>query len=191
MADFNYYYRYLQTGLDQAEGYLLRDDLFGHLSVTASPENPSYPTLALGWLLLYQVYITALADTIPERDTVDTVQRQMDLTRTKWRVAWEKKAAWEFRSRLRQWGNVVNDIRRAPEKNADYYPYEVRWRVLLELLQPEIPEISSDQQEQLTGLDRLMRVFLIPTDFIWQAEFSSAFPVEPYWYLWGLPNDTF
>ena len=187
--DFEYYRIYLQAGVEHAESYLLLDELYAPLNLTAPPGMPSYPAFTLGGWLLYQALAQPLADTASRRTTLDTIQRQMDVVRVKWRVAWEKKATWEFQSRLRQWSNTVTEIRREPADNADYYPYEVRRRVQLALLRDEVPEIDPAYLENLANMDRLLNVLLKPGDFIWDAVLAPGFPKDEYWYLWGLPYE--
>ena len=189
MPDFQHYQQYLQGGLKAAEGYLLSDDLFWPLNILPAFGEPSYPNLTLGGLLLYQAYARPLAQTPSQQTDLQQIDTQLDVTRTQWRVAWERKAAWEFKSRLRQWGNILKEIRVDPDDNAGYYRYEVRSRVLLALLQAELGEVDPAQNEHLASLDLLLRALFAPGDFIWEPVFAAEFSVDKFWYLWGLPKE--
>jgi len=189
MPDFAHYRVYLQAGLREAERYLLSDNLFWPLNITPAFGEPSYPNLTLGGLLLYQAYARATASSGPEKAVMRQIETELDAERTRWRVAWERKAAWEFKSRLRQWGNVLKEIRIDPEDNIDYYRYEVRLRVLITLLHPELREIDPAEQEHLDSLDLLLRALFDPGDFIWEPELAPGFPADDFWYLWGLPKE--
>jgi hypothetical protein len=112
----------------------------------------------------------------------------MKTYRSRWQVAWERKASWEIGSRLRQWENVLKEIRLDPEEHLDFYRYEVRWRVLIQLLLSELKELEIAQQEQLNGLDLLLRALFAPGDFIWEPELAPGFPSVSYWFLWGHPK---
>ena len=112
----------------------------------------------------------------------------MNSYRTRWQVAWERKASWELRSRLRQWGNVLKEIRQDPEEHIDYYRSEVRWRVFIQILLSEIKVVETAQQEVLDGQDLLLRAIFSPGDFIWESELAPGFQSDPYWFLWGHPG---
>jgi hypothetical protein len=126
-----------------------------------------------------------LAEAPSQRATFQKIEIEMEALRTRWQVAWEKKAAWEFESRLRQWGNVLKDIRVDPEDNIPYYRYEIRLRVLLDLLTEQVEEIDPALQAHLDSLDMLLRALFTTGDFIWEAGLAGSFPEKDYWYLWG------
>jgi hypothetical protein len=186
MPDFTHYRIYLQAGLKEAERYLLSDDLFWPLSIAPTPGEPGYPNLTLGGLLLYQIFARPLAKSVSQKTTLRKINIEIEATRTRWQVAWERKASWEFKSRLRQWGNFLKEVRVDPEDNIGYYHYEVRFRVMLDLLKPEIREVTPAVLEQLNGLDVLLRALFAPGDFIWEPELETEFPKERFWYLWGV-----
>ena len=190
MLDFAYYQVYLQAGIEEAEGYLLSDQLFWPLSISSAPSAKSYPKLTLGGLLLYQAYARPLARTASQNVDLQQIENQIDALRTRWRVAWERKAGWEFTSRLRQWGNAIKEIRIDPENNLGYYRYEVRWRVILDFLQADLRDIEAASLEHLDSLDLLLRALFAPGNFIWEPELANEFPVDRFWYLWGALKET-
>lgn len=189
MPDFYHYQKYLQAGLKEADRYLLSNDLFWPLNIVPAFGEPSYPNLTLGGLLLYQSYARPLALSPSQNAALQQLETQIEVTQTRWRVAWERKATWEFKSRLRQWGNFIKEVRVDPEDNVGYYRYEVRLRVLLELLRADIREVDPAHLQHLDSLDLILRALFSIGDFIWALEFSPQFPIEKYWYLWGLPNE--
>ncbi len=186
MPDFAHYRVYLQAGLKEAERYLLSNDRFWPLNIAPALGEASYPNLTLGGLLLYQAYARPLARTASQIAALQQIDTQIDAARTRWRVAWERKAAWEFKSRLRQWGNSIKEIRVDPEDSAGYYRYEVRWRVILALLQADVRELDPAHLEHLDSLDLILRALFAPGNFIWDPEFAPVFPIDKFWYLWGL-----
>lgn len=168
------------------ESYLLSDTLFWNLSVS-SQIGHNYPNLTIGGLLLFQKYAGSLIETEFQRNSYRKIETQFEAFRTNWRVAWGRKTTWEFQSRLRQWGHVLTEIRKDSDKNIPYYRYEVRTRVILSLLQPEISEINPAYLDQLENQDAQLRLLLNPGVFIWDAALVAAFPEDDYWFLWGLP----
>ena len=148
MPDFAYYQVYLRAGLREAERYLLSSDLFWPLNIVPPLDEPIYPALTLGGLLLYHAFARPHADMDSKQSTLQQLDNELEGVRTRWRVAWESKAKWEFKSRLRQWGNVIKEIRVDPEDNIPYYQYEVRLRVMLSLLQDDLQQVTQDDSEE-------------------------------------------
>ena len=179
--DFSYYQVYLQAGIGQLQDYLLSDELFWPLGIQG------YLNLTLGGLLYYQRCAHALVVTASEQRLYQKISSELDSSRTRWRVAWQRKATWEFQSRLRQWGQALNEIRHEAEKNVPYYHSEVRTRVILSLLIPEVGELTSADQEQYESQNVLLRTMLKTGAFIWGPELEPAFPQDEFWYLWGQP----
>jgi hypothetical protein len=95
------------------------------------------------------------------------------------------KANAEFKSRLILWRNFLEDYRKRPESNYDRYAYEVVRRVILHLLKAEADDLHQAEIEMLKGLDKLLRVYFVSGDFIWDPNLTPSFPEETYWYLYG------
>jgi hypothetical protein len=188
MSDFEYYQAYLQAALNGLEPYLLSDDLYQSMAVLPAAAR-NYPSLTLGSLLLYQQYARPLVRTGAERSAYQKLEIELDVLRTRWRVAWEGKAAREFEARLRQWGNALQEIREDPVENLAYFRYEVRARVMLDLLKTETRDLAPAQVTHLENLDLILQALFQQGEFIWEPEFIPAFPQDPYWYLWGQPKN--
>jgi len=153
--------KYLQAALPELKAYLLSDILY-------YPLGGNLPRLTLGGILLAQRRLGTPPD--PQFATVKET----------WRAAWTKKAAQETEARLTLWRNYLNDYRRDPEQ-AENYPYEVRWRVMLTLLLPEAETSPAD----LPALDRFLRANLLSAPFIWDADLAKNFPQDEFWFLYG------
>jgi hypothetical protein len=82
------------------------------------------------------------------------------------------------------WADFIDEYSRAPEANADRYAYEVQRRVMLDLLLAD-GNAPEGVAELLGKLDALVKTFLVPGDFIWEAELQDGFPRNQYWYLYG------
>ncbi len=182
--NFDYYLTFVQGGVEQLESYLLSDDLFWNLGL-ASPTGQSYPMLTLGELLFFVRCAGALAQSPAQEAACRQSESQLDALHTRWRTAWERKASREFQSRLRQWGERVEEIRQDPAENAPYYHTEVRLRTFLELLRPDAVEVSPAYLEHLRSLDLIVKSLLVPGEFVWHPDLAPAFPREPFWFLWG------
>ncbi len=163
---------YLKAGLEELESYLLSREVYWPLG------RSSLPQLTLGNLLLTRLRLKA-------RGLLSTAEEaRLEEQRYRWRVAWEKKARQEFRSRFRLWKNYLEDYSETPSAFAPDYPQEVRHRAILELLQAEMTT-PLPETLQLEQLDEHLRAVFIPGPFIWEADLQPAFPKETWWYLYG------
>lgn len=115
----------------------------------------------------------------------EELNTRLETIRSRWRAAWEKKARREYPYRLRQWAHFLDEYRRGPEKQADRYPYEVRQRVILSLLQEDAQEAAVENEQQLFTLDELLRRDFVEGEFVWDVGMDEGFPRDVYWYLWG------
>jgi len=165
---------FLEAGIPELKDYLLSEELFWPITA----RGYDLPRLTIGGLLLAQARLDARGERI------DAQIAQLEVIRSKWRVAWETKAGREFQSRLNLWSNYLTDYRQNPEGYADSYPHEVHNRVMLKLLRSDLPA-DMLEQEALSSLDTALRSSLLPGTFIWEPELKSGFPQDAYWFLYG------
>ena len=192
MPGILYDLKYLDSGLEALEAYLLADDLYWPVGASALAGEPDFPSLTLGGLFLAQKRLAASSLAGEQLRSYQDVVQKLEAVRQSWRVAWERKARRSFHARLNQWRNFLVDYSDHPEEHASRYPYEVRVRVMLALLQPEAGSIEEAELELLASLDQLVRARLQPGAFIWEAALSHAFPPDGFWFLYGTlkANDT-
>ena len=157
---------YLETALPELKTYLLSDTLF-------YPLTHPLPRLTLGGLLLSQRRLHAYEDVSP-------LDLRLDMLRSKWRVAWEKKAAQELETRLRLWGNYLNEHGNNKELG-NYYAHEVRLRVMAGLLSVEL----GHEPDELVALDQLLRAKFCSGEFLWDQALSNEFSRDDFWFLYG------
>jgi hypothetical protein len=99
-----------------------------------------------------------------------------------------QKSLAESSTRINLWRAYLQDIQEA-ERTPGNYAYEVRHRVILQLLS-ELTEIMDDDslQDQIRGLDGMLRGMLSePSEFIWDEPLSEVYPAEQYWFLYRRP----
>lgn len=189
MKSFEYDLKYLQAGLEVIEDYLLSSEVFWRLSADPPPGAPDYPQLTLGSLLLSKVRLPAYTITHEQETIRQQVILELERARSKWRVAWENKARRCFGVRVRMWADFLEEYKSNPPENADRYSYEVRLRVMLELLLAECGRQNLTEANQLSELDGYIKSVLEKGGFIWESDVQSGFPVNVYWYLYGrLPS---
>jgi hypothetical protein len=185
MKTFDYELRYLKAGIETLESYLLSDHLYWSLDAKTEASEPPFPNLTLGGLLLTEARLRGRRLTLEQEVQLGEVLPRLELLRSKWRVAWGKKADRSLHNRLNMWRDYLDEYCKAPEANADRYPYEVQRRVMLELLLSEVGPLPEAASELIARLDSLVKAFLIPSDFIWEAELKDGFPKGRFWYLYG------
>jgi hypothetical protein len=190
MSAFDYDLRYLKAGIESLESYLLSDHLHYSLDTRAQSGEPAFPNLTLGNLLLSEARLRAWPKTLEQEGQLGALLPRLDQQRSRWRTAWGKKAVRSLHSRLNLWRDYLDEYRRTPDANADRYAFEVKRRVMIDLLQVEVDEPSRTDLELLARLDALLKTFLIRGKFIWSGELAGGFPTERYWYLYGwLPDE--
>ena len=185
MASVEYDLGYVSAALPILEDYLFSQELFWSLAAKPPAGGPPYPELTLGNLFLAIARLKARQLSHEQEARLYKMEIELDSTRSRWSVAMENKAARSYSSRLKMWGNFLDEYRNSPENHYDRYGYEVRLRVMLELLKPYLSNPSKSEQELIAGMDRLLQAILIPGGFVWEGELARGFPPDLYWYLYG------
>jgi hypothetical protein len=185
MPTAEYDLRYLREALESLESFLLADELFWNLPVQPPPGEPAYPALTLGGVLLSRSRLAALNLGAAEYTQFRSLSLQLDALLSRWRTAWERKALRSFKSRLAQWANFIEDYRKHPDAHVDRYVYEVRLRLMLDLLAVDLPEVPEEQAQLLKSLDSILSQVLEGSDFVWGKAYRDGFPRQKYWYLYG------
>jgi hypothetical protein len=183
--DFSYDIGYTEAGLDVLKDYLLSEEMFWPLSVHPPSGEPPYPRFTLGGLLLSLKRLSAYHKSSTQEEQLNRVNLRLDFIRSQWRAAWEKKAGYNFNTRLHMWREFIEEYRNSPQENADRYPYEVRLRVMLHLLQGQSGRLETSTLDLLKALDIFLKATLARGSFVWEAELQNGFPVSDYWYLYG------
>lgn len=190
MKDKEYDLAYLSNGLDELESYLLSNELFWPITGRPPGISSSFFKLTLGNLLLsvqrLSAYQHSRSFSAAENAEYTRLRARLDVTHQKWQSAWERKADLEYPSRFNQWIHILQELHKETERNAPYYPNEVRIRALLELLDPYTRE---SERYDMALLDTALKKMLEPSPFIWDAELAPGFPEETYWYLYGEIKD--
>lgn len=173
--------RFLQAAIPDLPAYLSSGELFWPLS--GRGVDASFPRLTLGGLLLALKRAEHLS-VAGASGEVRQLGQEIERIRQQHRVAWETKATRELHSRLNQWSNFLKDYRHEPQSHAHTYPYNVRWRVMIDLLKPFIAA-DAHVQPAIDELDALLRIFFVAGAFIWEDALQSAFQADTFWYLYG------
>jgi hypothetical protein len=186
MPSFQYDLRYIQKGVSVLERYLLSNEMYWTVDVEAPKGEPAYPKLTLEVLLLSILRIQSRWLAPSDENQVTQIISEIEILKNHWQVAWENKANRGYHSRLNLWKNFIIDYKDAPDTHVDRYTYEVRSRVFLEILKKDTGKLDQATQETLEGLDRWLKIILIPSKFIWDMDIEVGFPRDVFWYLYGI-----
>jgi hypothetical protein len=176
---------YLRAGIQVLQEYLLSQEIYWAIGVSQPKGEPPYPQLTLGGIMLARARLKAHPNPPGIQSEVDHLESILDIIQNQWRVAFEKKASREYRSRLALWRDFIEEYRADPYNHFDRYVYEVSRRVILHLLKPYSVDLNQAELELLNGLDQILPAFLIPGDFIWEKDLVNGFPSPEYWFLYG------
>jgi hypothetical protein len=171
---------YLEAGVEQMRDYLLSTELFWPLTARGA----KLPRLTISCLLLTRARVSVSLSSLEDQAFLQRMEQRLEAIRSKWTVAWINKCRREVRMRFDLWRNFLADYQESPGEYADFYHQEVRWRVMIELLLPELPD-PPDTNGALDRLDETLRTSFISGDFVWDAYLEPAFPPEEFWFLYG------
>lgn len=168
---------FLQAALPDLRDYILSSELYWPLR----PERGAaaglrLPQLTIGNLLLSMARLKGESAVEFE---------QIQALRDEWLSNWRRKAAREFESRLNLWQRYLLELRESAGRQPASFASEVRNRVILQLLRSETGgELPPHVDEQLAGLDAILRGITRSGPFVWEPELQAAFPQQEFWFLY-------
>lgn len=188
MQPFDKDWVFVRAAVDELEAYLLSSILYWPVPGTSARSAAGdVPRLTIGNLLLSLKRLSGGDWTEERAQELETIRQQVDALRSQWRVHWEKKSAEEYHSRLPRWQQFVIEMGGQVTPSRHEYAYQVRLRVILDLLVSEMGEQLSLERTALANLDRMLRHRLTANDFVWDAALREVFPDNRFWYLYGVP----
>ncbi len=186
MADYQQDWEFLRAAAPDLESYLLSNDLYWNLKLTApTPGARQTPQLSIGNLALSQRRLTETMVVGQEQAAMTELAGQIAKVKDEWRANWAKKAAREYSSRLNLWQQYLRELRAEPRQQQAYYANEVRNRAILTLLEQELLDgVPENEPEQIQMLDNILRGLTEPAAFVWDSQAADAFPQDEFWYLY-------
>lgn len=178
-------YAFLRASVPQLENYLLSDVLYYPITSEGGRQLSGDTTrLTLGNLLLSVRRLEVV--TIPDTHKTDAAEHlgQVEHLHARWQANWKKKVSAEIPNRLRLWKNYLDDWQENSSSAAGEYRYNVRLRVILELLFVETDELFVQEKVLIHALDSRLKAKGTTGPFIWDQQYQSAFPMDPFWYLY-------
>jgi hypothetical protein len=140
--------------------------------------------LTVGNLLLSIRRLETAVGSYPDSGFFSTLRDQIAAVQHQWQSRWEIKISLEVPNRMSLWKNYLSELGAGSQALAGDYAYNVRLRVILELLLIETSALFVKEKSLLRSLDLRLKSKGIPGDFIWDGTIESGFPIEPFWYLY-------
>lgn len=172
--------------VDKMGGYLGSHNLFG-------PTDGKMPKTTLGGYLMRQYrlnHLQGLLDTA-EQNRFQRIKESFHAILSEKIVRTEQKGAEEFAARLRQWEAYIRDVRRDAKVHGAYYATAVEPRAMMaelhKLLTAPPYKFEPKLTDRLELLDSGLRGVWEPGEFVWPEALAPAYPVQPYWWLYGRP----
>ncbi len=155
--------RFVTLSAGELEQYLSSEVLLWRIKNTNLPLTPGNLLLAMTRL--------CVVDDLEINTVVDRLHQLIDMRRT----AWEKKVSKELPMRLKQWGNQVDEILNEGKLDASYV-YQVRTRVIIDLLLEEKHYPDEQTRLALAGVDGKLNLIAEKGEFIWDEVLKDRFP---------------
>jgi hypothetical protein len=170
---------YLIAAAEELESYLLSGAATWRL---AGPD--SFPPLTLGNVLLAMKRLSGLSEVVAEHEKIQEALDSIDHVRLRWRSIWMARIRQEIPQRLRLWSNYLDGLIQDRYLAHQEYPWNVRWRAILALVEQEIGGLDPQTGQNLIVLDERLRVISLPGPFVWEEGLARIFEPANFWFLY-------
>jgi hypothetical protein len=177
---------YAESSLNELKEYLLSSTLFWPLSLRDlnKEEQSSIPKLTPGNLYLCLRKINTYEFAPELMVGVKDIEERIILMLNDWQSSWKNKAQLEYPLRINMWESYLSELKRNPALNKGTFSYQVRNRMILDLLEEELKVAKKNEIENIKYLDESLKNLVRDGDFIWEFDLTRGFPKNPYWYLY-------
>lgn len=176
---------FLHASAPVLEDYLLSDVLYFPVTGEHGRQLSGDTTrLTLGNLLLSLRRLQTVQLAADQTAELEALSDQINRERAQWRSRWSVKVLQEIPNRMMLWKNYLGELGEEPKTRAGDYPYNVRLRVILELLFAESNDLMVREKDLLRSLDLQLKGKASPGEFIWDQALASGFPADQFWYLY-------
>jgi len=167
---------FLVAASAELDDYLSSNVMFWPLRKTRKQLTP-------GNLLLMRKRIRAKEDLEMSNFAIKKAESQIDKILTIRMSAWLKKISEELEVRFRLWKSTLEEY--LEDGGIDgTYPAQITNRVLIDLLCEESNSLRLGLERELSRVDESLKSIINDGKFIWEPEFTDAFPKPKFWYLY-------
>ncbi len=179
--------RILETMAASLEAYLASDATHWPMG------EEGMPKLTIGGCLMRQERLQRLRGQLDLADQgrLDKTMAAFETLINNQVVRFEKRATDEVHARLREWMAYLRGASSKMAANRDYYATVVDTRIVMAALMNKLGQrpfqLPSRLAADVEKIDARLKGHWQPGEFILDAIWQPAYPVETYWWLFGYP----
>lgn len=138
-----------------------------------------------GLVSLSLIRLNAKPDLTPdESQQLQDINNQIAEVTKHWLSHWRLKTARDLENRMEYWQMYLTELGNPAHRIPAAYPFQVRNRVILSLLQEQMQTEVPLVYARLAGLDTLVLDRTQPGEFLWEPEIQAKFDRRIYWFLY-------
>lgn len=173
----------------ELEDYLINDDLYRTVIVRTSAGDRKYQMSGgdflarLGRLQGEREMLSA-----DEQRRLDAVQETAEAVIRSLRTRFSERLNREFKARLDAIRWFMDECDDNREKCREEYPFEMRNRQRIEEILGRLGDDASPALlTSLEQVDRRIRQYTHPSNFVWDSRLEKVYPPDRYWFLYRRP----
>jgi len=178
----------IKSSIPEWESFIFSQEIFWplHFGKDFVYRGDIKPRLSAGRLLIALYLLDYFQKSNNEiENTVHNDFQVINELKSQWKSNWTNKLLVEIPFRLRQWGDIIQQIRKSSIHDTEFQN-QVQIRLMLDCLINEIPKDVPDQiKNKVYLLDQQLKINSQPASFVWNEEVSSAFDRDKYFYLYS------
>lgn len=171
------------------EDYIIKDEVYRTVIVPTSVGDQNL-RMTGGDLLarLHRLNGERDALTAAQKQRLDAAKAKADQIISSFRTRFQQRLLREMKARLDSLRWFFDDCGGDRQRCRAEYPSEMRNRQRIEEILKEVgKDVSDDLKSMLSRIDKRIREFAKPGQFIWSARLEKVYSRETYWYLYMLP----
>jgi hypothetical protein len=175
--------------IPELEDYIIKDDVYRTVILPTSAGDRNI-RMTGGDLLarLHRLNGERDALTPAQQQRLDAAQRRADEVIHSLKTRFNQRLLREMKARLDSLRWFFDDCGSDRTRCRVEFPFEMRNRQRLEEILKQVGnDVPEDLRSLLSRIDKRIREFGKPNEFIWSPRVEDVYPREPYWYLYMLP----
>jgi len=168
--------------LSDGDAFLFSDVIYWQLNLSSKDFSPTQRRLRIsaGRLLISIMLLKHYKE-----DGREVILTQLLERINKWSANWQKKVARELPVRIRQWNQLITDLRVDSDFSQPQMNNQLQIRLMIGLLLDELTAMEREKFLPLTeNLDNRYKNLTVGNGFVWNNELIEIFPSDKFWYLY-------
>ena len=174
--------------IPELEDYIIKDEVYRTVILPTSSGDQNI-RMTGGDLLarLHRLNGEREALNATQQQRLDAAQSKADEIIRSLKTRFNQRLLREMKARLDSLRWFFDDCGADRQRCRVEFPFEMRNRQRIEEIMKQTKEIPADIAALLTRVDKRIREFSAPGEFIWSPRLQKVYPREPYWYLYMKP----